>query len=163
MNYRFVFFILYFYIALTIQGLFPVHANIVPDFILLGIISIACIGGEKDGLIAGILGGLLQDFSTALSGGFFTIIKCTLALLISLIRFIMVPDLIIIPFILGFIGTLLQEWGFYGITNVAHWKILHYNFKEHILPSAIINASIAPLIFVFFQKIVYAKTKARIK
>lgn len=163
MNYRFIFFALYFYIALTIQGLFPVNTNIVPDFILLGIISIACIGGEKDGLIAAILGGLLQDFSTALSGGFFTLIKCALALLVSLIRFIMVPDLIIIPFLLGFTATLLQEWGFYGITNVAHWKILYYSFKDHIFPSAIINASIAPLIFLFFQKIVYAKTQARIK
>lgn len=160
MIYRFALFILYFFIAVIIQGLFPVNTNIIPDFILLGIVAIACIGGEKEGFIGGVIGGILQDLTTVLSGGFFTLIKCTLALLISLIKFRMVPDLIIIPFILGFLSTLLQEWGFYGTTNLTHWKTLHYNFKEHILPSAIINAALSPLIFLLFKKIVYTTKKS---
>ena len=160
MIYRFALFILYFFLAVITQGLFPINTNIIPDFILLGIVAIACIGREKEGFIAAVIGGILQDFTSASSGGFFVLIKCTLALLISLIKFRILPDLIIIPFILGFLSTLLQEWGFYGITNLTHWKILHYNFKEHILPSAIINAALSPLIFLFFKKVVYNTKKS---
>lgn len=153
----------YLVAASIIQGAIPPIKGVIPDFLLLIAIATACVQGPKDGLCIGIASGLIEDLMTGISGGFFTLVKGGIALLASLFRLRMVPDPIFIPLFVTFAGTLLHEWCFYGVTNLAHWKLLNYDFKGHLLPLAIVNACFAPFVFFFVQKIVYGEKPIDVK
>lgn len=162
MVYKYSFLITYLLLASILQGTIGEIYGAKPDFILLGILAVSLLRGGKEGVTAGITGGIIEDILIGISGGFFTVAKSCIAVLTLIARTCITADYFIIPIVTGFMGTIIHEALFYVLVNFAHWKTLNFDFKNNIFPTAIVNAVISPIIFLLIRKLVFKEKEIKI-
>ncbi len=115
-------------------------AGIKPNFMLIFVVSIAFLQGESEGLITGIVMGLLQDCYFSQFIGVNLFLYAILGYSIGCLADNFNKDNIVAPVLLTLLATLLYDLGFYmlnivlkGYTNLNSYIILN------ILPELIYN------------------------
>lgn len=127
--------------------------NIVPDLILIMVISYSLLRGSDEGLFFGLAAGLFLDLVAGGVIGIQTLAKATAGFSAGLLEKTIFKDNLLVPVIAAFVGTLvleslsvLMQLSFHG--NYNFWL----QIVSTIIPLALYNAAFAPLIYKLFLK-----------
>ncbi len=138
--------------ATWLAGLnFP--GNIVPDLILIMVISYSLLRGPDEGLFFGLAAGLFLDLVAGGVIGIQTLSKSFAGFSAGLLEKTIFKDNLLVPVIATFVGTLVFE----SLSVLMHLSF-HGNYHfgllliSAILPLALYNAAFAPVIYRLFLK-----------
>lgn len=95
--------------------------GITPDVLLIVVVCLSFLWGEKRGFILGIIAGLLQDTFLGPALGFFTLAKMISAYLAGLVSREIYKDQIIGPMLTVFFATILHEIILYMLVSL-YWE-----------------------------------------
>lgn len=143
-------------IVLVFQGSFLVFflvRGMMPDLLLIIVVCLAFLWGEKRGLVAGIIAGLLQDVFFGPALGFYILAKIIPAYFSGMISREITREHILGPMIMVFIATLIHEIIVYQMVDFF-WGIevtFSLSIKNLFLPQAlyhfVLTAFIYPLLY----------------
>lgn len=141
-------------IQLTLINSFTI-LGIKPDLIMVVVVALALLKGEKEGAICGFAFGLLQDiFSTSLLG-IHALVKTVIGFICGILKEKIFHEhlLFIIPvvtFISSFIQSILMSLllSAFGIEHSLTWSL-----KQIALPEALYNSLLSPFIFLIINKL----------
>lgn len=131
-------------------------AGVKPDLILIIVIFFAILHGPKEGTLAGIIGGLLQDLAFGQNLGMNVLTKVVIGYLCGLLERKVYKENLLIPMIIIFIGTFLNELMLYLFrlaVDISTGSFIYV--RGIILISAIYNS----LLTVFVYKRFYASSQ----
>jgi len=127
--------------------------NIVPDLILIMVISYGLLRGPDEGLFFGLAAGLFLDLVAGGVIGIQTLSKTAAGFTAGLLEKTIFKDNLLVPVIAALAGTLifesfslLMQLSFHG--NYNYWLLL----ISAIIPLALYNAVFAPFIYRLFLK-----------
>ncbi|NLY73703.1 MAG: rod shape-determining protein MreD [Firmicutes bacterium] len=127
--------------------------RIIPDLILIMVISYGLLRGPDEGLFFGLAAGLFLDLVAGGAIGVQTLSKTIAGFSAGLLEKTIFKDNLLVPVIAVFVGTLLFEslnvlmyLSFGG--NYNYWLLL----ISAIIPLAFYNAVLAPLVYRLFLK-----------
>lgn len=127
--------------------------NIVPDLVLIMVISYSLLRGPDEGLFFGLAAGLFLDLVAGGVIGIQTLAKAIAGFTAGLLEKTIFKDNLLVPVIAAFVGTLileslsvLMQLSFHG--NYNFWLLM----VSAIIPLALYNAAFAPLIYKVFLK-----------
>ncbi|NLW45878.1 MAG: rod shape-determining protein MreD [Firmicutes bacterium] len=127
--------------------------NIVPDLVLIMVISYSLLRGPEEGLFFGLAAGLFLDLVAGGVIGIQTITKTIAGFTAGLLEKTIFKDNLLVPVLAVFAGTLVFEsisvlmyLSFHG--NYNFWLLL----ITAIFPLALYNAALAPIIYRLFLK-----------
>ncbi len=127
--------------------------NIVPDLILIMVISYGLLRGPDEGLFFGLAAGLFLDLVAGGLIGIQTLSKVTAGFTAGLLEKTIFKDNLLVPVIAALVGTL-----FFESLNVMMHLSFHGNYNYWLLlisaifPLAFYNAVFAPFIYHLFLK-----------
>lgn len=127
--------------------------DIVPDLILIMVISYGLLRGPDEGLFFGLAAGLFLDLVAGGLIGVQTMSKSIAGFSAGLLEKTIFKDNLLVPVIAVFIGTLVLE-----SLNVLMYLSFHVNYNywlvlvSAIIPLSIYNALFAPVIYHLFLK-----------
>lgn len=143
-------------IILVIQGSFLsfyLPNWMVPDLLLIMVICLSFLWGEKKGLAVGLLTGLLQDIFFGPALGFFALSKMTVAYLAGLVSREIYKDQIIGPMLAAFFGTMVHELivyflvGLFWVNELGLYLAVERLFLPRAIYHFILTLLIYPLIY----------------
>ncbi len=144
-----------FVLSLLLEGSvfsFFMLEKALPDILLVIVVSLGFILGERRGAIIGLCAGLLQDiiFSSAL--GFFALAKMLLGYGAGLIGRELYREQLLAPVLLVFVGTLTHEFVLYFLVSrfVGFGLPVEWSLSRLFIPKALYNMALALLIYPFF-------------
>ena len=129
-------------------------ANVVPDILLILVVSTAFFKGQNAGLLTGLFAGLLMDFCIGDFLGIFAILYMVIGYFNGYAAKIFDREDYLLP--LGLIGVSELVYGFlyYVFFILLHGRLnLFYFFGRVILPRIIYTILVAVLLYKFFQSI----------
>lgn len=122
--------------------------GVTPDLILLEVVAVALFRGPLPGAVFGLLGGALLDIWHGEALGLFTLAGGTTGYLLGLLEPRLFKDNLLVPLVAGFFGTLLFQSTFLLLGSFAGLHFLLWPaLTDVVLPEAVYNAVLAPLIF----------------
>lgn len=129
----------------------------IPDLLLIIVLCLAFLGGEKKGLLIGLIAGLCQDVIFGPAIGVFTLAKMLSAYLAGLAAREIYKDQIVGPALTVFLLTFLHEIiiffliGFWGGSN-PQLAIVFKNFLYRAIFHVILTLPLYPLLYRAEQK-----------
>ncbi|NMB41729.1 MAG: rod shape-determining protein MreD [Firmicutes bacterium] len=153
--YLIVFFIII--IALVIQGsllTFFILDGIIPDLLLIIVICLAFLWGEKRALVVGLMAGLLQDILFGPAIGFFCLAKMIAGLLAGLTSHEVYRDQLIGPMLTAFFVTFAHEIIVFYLTAFfwGNTVDLFVALETLFLPRAIYHFVLTMLFYPLFYR-----------
>jgi rod shape-determining protein MreD len=122
--------------------------GVIPDLSLVILLWISYKNGIVEGPVAGFLSGLAEDFISAAPLGFNAFVKTAVASATALLHGSFYIDRIILPFVLGFVGTLLKAVAAELLSLFFGDKVRSYAFLERVLwIEAAYNGVLGPIVF----------------
>lgn len=140
-----------FLLSLILQSTLFTHltiAGIKPDLVLILIIFYAILHGPKEGALAGIIGGLLQDLLFGQNLCMNALTKLTVGYLFGLLERKIYRENLLIPMLMVFTGTLINEvflYLFRVTVGISTGNLI--SIRGIILISAIYNCGLAPFMY----------------
>ncbi|MDI3538036.1 MAG: rod shape-determining protein MreD [Bacillota bacterium] len=126
-----------------------------PDLVLILIGSIALNRGWGEGLLWGMVGGLLEDvFSSGLFGSH-ALAKTIIGFLLGLAEGQVFKENPLLPAVAILLGTFLEEVLFFlaaGAFGQVRWTFLTA-LRQVIIPTALINSVIAPFVYLYVVRL----------
>ncbi len=128
--------------------------GVTPDIVLITIISMGLIYGKREGIILGLIGGLLSDILFGRVLGLHALPYMLIGYLMGLASERVYKENRIIPFLFTIIGTLCYHGIFYLIRYLSgiDFSISIY-IKDYTSLSVIFNAILVIFIYPFFLKL----------
>ncbi|MGI6129952.1 MAG: rod shape-determining protein MreD [bacterium] len=126
-----------------------------PDLVLAIVGSIALLRGWTEGLLWGIIGGLLQDVMTGSLPGSHALAKGIAGFTLGLLEGKVFRENTLLPAVVIFIGALIEGIVFFlaaGAFGQTKWRFV-FAFRIAVLPSAIVTATFAPLIYHLYKRL----------
>jgi rod shape-determining protein MreD len=118
------------------------------DLFLIVVVSFGLLKGRKSGLAIGFIAGLIQDIFVGRFIGLHAVSKMIVGYLLGLMEQKVFKENLFVSVVAVFLGTLMAEFIIWFISLFLFW---HYPFlnavKQVILPSALVNAIFAPLVY----------------
>lgn len=143
-------------IALILQlqfGLYFPALEFTPDFLLIVVVLIAFSSGTKAGFFSGLILGLIQDIFLGSFFGVYTVSKAILGIIAGLIEGKVYKQNILIPPIVVFVISILQEMLIIPLIENLLFTINLWNlFINYIIQFALFNTV---LTFIFYSFIYY--------
>ncbi len=144
-------------LILVLQGSFIAFFlidGIMPDLLLILVICLAFLWGEKRGVAVGFIAGMLQDIFFGPALGFFTLSKLIPAYLAGLVSREIYTDQVIGPMLAVFFGTILHEMISFFLVGFfwGHEFPMEYYMETLFLPQAIYNLILTLLIYPLIYK-----------
>ncbi len=144
-------------LILVLQGSFLAFFLIegtIPDLLLILVICLAFLWGERRGVVVGFLAGILQDFFFGPALGFFTLSKIVPAYCTGLVSREIYKDQVIAPMVAVFLGTILHELISFFLVGFfwGHDFPMLYYMENMVLPQAIYNFVLTLLIYPLIYK-----------
>ena len=127
---------------------------VIPDFILIMVISYGLLHGSDEGLIFGVLAGFLMDLLSGGLVGVQALSKMAAGFAAGFMEKNIFKDNLLVPAIAVFIGTLIFE-----SFNILMFVAFNANYQfgrtliSAIFPLAFYNALFAPLLYQFLLKL----------
>lgn len=145
-------------IALTLQSTVFNHLNIAgvkPDIILVMAVCIGVVRGPRQGMIAGLALGLLEDLYLGRFIGMNAICKGSAGFIVGWFTLGAFSENLLVPIISTFLGTIFNGLLYFGIGKFLglHWDINLWLLNT--LPLAVYNMCLVPFIyprFYYFAK-----------
>lgn len=139
-------------LILVLQGSFLAFfliEGIMPDLLLILVVCLAFLWGEKRGAVVGFIAGMFQDFFFGPALGFFTLSKIIPAYLAGLVSREIYTDQVIGPMLAVFFGTILHELVSFFLLGFfwGHEFPLSYYLENMFLPQAVYNFVLTLLIY----------------
>ncbi|MDO9535080.1 MAG: rod shape-determining protein MreD [Bacillota bacterium] len=139
-------------IMLVIQGsllTFFLIGGIIPDLLLIIVVCLAFLWGEKRGMIVGLIGGLLQDVFFGPAIGFFLLAKMVSALLAAMVSREIYRDQIIGPMLTVFFVTFVHEFIVFFLVGFFWGNEINFYFalENMFLPRAIYHFVLTMLFY----------------
>ena len=145
------YYILFSFLALILQIKFKLiftGIDIVPDFLLLVVVFSALFSGTKTGILMGLILGFIQDIYLGGFFGLYTIIKAIAGGLTGIMEGKIYKKNILIPPMIVFILSLLQEHFIIPLSQKLLFKINYLEvLKGNIFPFSLYNLIAAFLIY----------------
>ncbi|MDO8672558.1 MAG: rod shape-determining protein MreD [Dehalococcoidia bacterium] len=128
--------------------------NVKPDLVLLFVVIWGTAKGSQEGIIWGLVGGLVLDLLGAGPFGAATIAMVAVAFLTSIGEFDLVRSSLLLPLTIMFGGTM----AFYAIYmliiqaggGVVDWEV---TFRSTLLPAGVINTLLTPVVYWIIRRI----------
>ena len=122
--------------------------TVIPDLALLVIVFVAFQNVRAEGIVAGFLSGLLQDFISSAPLGFNAFIRTIVAFGFNLISGSFFIDRILMPMLFGAAATLIKALAAAILALAFPTHIHGYDFLDRILwVETAYNAVLAPILF----------------
>ncbi len=139
-------------LILVLQGSFMaffLFDGIMPDLLLILVICLAFLWGEKRGVAVGFIAGMLQDVFFGPALGFFTLSKIIPAYLAGRVSREIYTDQVIGPMLAVFLGTILHEIITFFLVGFfwGHEFPMEYYMENRFLPKAIYNFVLTLMIY----------------
>lgn len=132
-----------------------------PDLILIVVVTYAFIQGPNAGSIAGFFGGILQDLVLIRGVGLNVLCKTIMGYLGGLVERALFADNIVLIMIAIFVATILNQLIYAGLIFLLGEKVLFWStFTGLIIPSALYNALLAPVVYYLLLRVVVFDKKA---
>ncbi len=132
-----------------------------PDLILIVVVTYAFIQGPAAGSVAGFLGGLLEDLVLIRGVGLNVLCKTIMGYVGGLVERALFADNILFLMIAIFVATILNQTIYAGLIFLLGEKVLFWStFLDLILPSALYNSLLAPLMYHLLLRIAVFEKKA---
>ncbi len=129
-------------------------AGVVPDLLLIVVISTAYLKGQIPGMICGLLAGLMNDFCYGSSIGLYALIFLLIGFLFGYTNKLYKKEFYFLPMILVMIGELIYGTFYYIFEFLLRGRMNYgYYLKEIILPRSVYTALAAVVFFSLFHKI----------
>lgn len=123
-------------------------AGVGPNLILLEVLAVALFRGPLTGGTFGILGGALLDLWRGQALGLFALAGGVTGYLFGLLEPRLFKDNLVVPVAAGFAGTLVFQLLFLLLSTFTGWGYLLWSaLGRVVLPEALYNAALAPLMF----------------
>jgi rod shape-determining protein MreD len=127
-------------------------SGIKPDIALIVLIFIAYNKGSAAGQTIGFFNGLIEDFLSLSSLGFYSLIRTTLGLIYGLFEGSFTIDPVIIPVIFTLIGTILKKIFEWVVSSIFSLTILNtILFDSSFWIEILYNCILASFIFAFLK------------
>lgn len=125
-----------------------------PDLILITIISLGLIYGKKEGIILGLIGGLLSDILFGRVIGLHSLPYMLIGYIIGILSERVFKENRLIPFILSVFSTILLHMGFYLLQYLRGIEFVYNTqFRNYTVISILLNAIIVVLVYPYFIKL----------
>jgi rod shape-determining protein MreD len=122
--------------------------SVIPDLALLVIVYTSFNNMRTEGIIAGFLSGLIQDFISSAPLGFTAFMRTVVSYGFNSLSGSFYIDRILMPMLFGGAATLLKALSFAALSFLFPEFIHGYNFLDRILwIEAAYNAVLAPVVF----------------
>jgi len=129
-------------------------AGVVPDLLLIVVISTAYLKGQVPGMICGLLAGLLNDFMYGNSVGLYAMIYLLIGFLCGYANRLYRKEFFFLPVILVAAGELVYGTFYYIFEFLLRGRMNYsYYLKEIIIPRTIYTVLATVLFFGLFQGI----------
>lgn len=126
--------------------------GIVPDLSLIVLIWLSYKNGLVEGSASGFIAGFAEDFLSAAPLGLNAFVKTLIASCAGLLHGVFSIDRIVLPFVLGFIGTVVKALSTGLLALLFAGKVRSYAFLGRALwIEAAYNGLVAPLIFILLS------------
>jgi rod shape-determining protein MreD len=122
--------------------------GVTPDIGLVVLIWVSYRNGLVEGPTSGFLSGLAEDFLSSSPLGFHAFIKTAVAAAAALLHGSFYIDKLLLPVILGFVGTIAKALAAGALYILFASKVHAYSFLDRVLwIEAAYNGLLAPLVF----------------
>ncbi len=157
---NFIFYLILIFITvitLLIQGSllsFFIKEGIIPDLLLITVVCLAFLWGEKRAFVAGLIAGLIQDILFGPAIGLFCIAKMLAALIAGLISHEIYRDQIIGPMLTVFFVTFVHEIVIFLLTAFFWGNTMNFfvALETLFLPKAIYHFALTLLFYPLFYR-----------
>ncbi len=138
----------------TITNTLTLDNRAVPDLVLLLVVTYSVVRGIEEGLMAGILGGLVVDVLSAIPFGAATVGMGLIGLATGLGESNVYRSNVIIPLVAVFLATVFYHSVVMLALQAAGWSVEWISTMAlQTIPGAILNAILAPVAFVLVRRI----------
>lgn len=128
--------------------------SVVPNLLLITIISMSLIYGKREGIFLGLIGGLLYDVLFGRILGVYSLIYMLIGYLMGIISEKVYRENRLIPLIFSMVGTLLYHGSFYLIQYLLGYGLSITEYaKEYTGISLLLNTLLALFIYPMFLKL----------
>jgi len=132
-----------------------------PDLILVVVVIYAFNQGPVAGSVAGFFGGLLEDLVLIRGVGLNVLCKTIVGYLGGLVERALFADNVFLIMIAIFVATILNQIIYGALIYLLGERVLFWpTFLGLVLPSALYNALLAPIVYYSLSYIVVAEKKA---
>jgi len=127
-----------------------------PDLVLLVVVATSIVRGGEEGIVWGILGGLLLDLYTGLPFGLSIIALAITAYVTKVGEDNLFSNILVLPLAAAFVGTMIYDLILMAGLQAAGWSIDWGEELLHVVvPSAFLNAILMPVIYVIIRQLHY--------
>jgi len=132
-----------------------------PDLILIVVVAFAFSEGAVAGSAAGFAGGLLEDLVLIRGVGLNVLCKTITGYVAGLVERALFAENLVLLMIAIIIATVLNQTVYAGLNFLLGEKVLFWStFRSLILPSALYNSLLAPLVYYLLMRIMVFEKKA---
>lgn len=144
-------------IVLIIQSsllTFLIVGRIIPDLLLVMVVCLAFLWGEKRAAVVGLLAGLMQDIFFGPALGFFCLAKMLAALIASLASKEIYRDQILGPMLIAFFATFVHELVISAMSAFFWGKGINFvmALEKLFLPKAVYHFVLTMLVYPLFYR-----------
>lgn len=144
-------------IALVIQSsllTLLIVSRIIPDLLLIMVVCLAFLWGEKRAVVVGLLAGLIQDIFFGPALGFFCLAKMLAALIAALASYEIYRDQIIGPMLTVFFVTFVHEMVIFALSALFWGNTINFFMavEKLFLPKAIYHFVLTMLVYPLFYR-----------
>ncbi len=141
-------------LAVLQQGITPnvTFSGARPDIVMLAVLNWSLIRGTEEGMLWGVIGGVVVDLFSGLPFGTSSLAYCTIAGLVTLGQRFLRRAHILLPMIAGCLATLVYYFVSIILTaSFQHILYLNGTMLRTVIAVAIFNAVVNPLIYIAAQ------------
>lgn len=132
-----------------------------PDLILVVVVTYAIIQGPAAGSMAGFVGGLLEDLALIRGVGLNVLCKTIMGYLGGLIERALFAENILLIMMAIFVATVFNQLIYAGLIVLLGEKVVFWpTLSALILPSALYNALLAPVVYLLLLRVAVFEKKA---
>lgn len=148
----YIFLVLFCFLLQTTLFQWLELAGIVPNILILLVVSIGYMRGSNEAMFTGILCGLCMDLMYGNYIGYYAFLFLTIGFLSGYSNYFYEPEDYTVPLILIGIGDLAYGFLFYILSFLLRARLdLFYYFRRIMIPEAIYTVVVAIILFKFFH------------
>ncbi len=157
-----------FALALLLEGSvlsFFIMEQALPDLILVMVVSLGFVLGERRGALVGLCAGLFQDVIFGSALGFFALAKMLLGYGAGRLGRELYQDQLLAPALLVFVGTLIHEFLLYFLVNqyLGLGLPVEWSLSRFFVPKSLYNMGLALMVYPLIYRLYYSNKQLNLK
>jgi rod shape-determining protein MreD len=150
-----------FLLALLLEGsvfAFFMADRALPDLVLVLVICLGFMMGERRGALIGLLAGLLQDIILGSALGFFALAKMLLGCGAGLLGRELYQDQLLAPVLLAPVGTFIHEFILYFLVSqfLGAGMPVEWSISNFFIPKALYNMGLTLFLYPLLYRLYYS-------